>query len=452
MTVDLLVKGGRIIDPEFVYEANIAIDEGKIVAIGSDASMAPATRTIDVHGMYVLPGIIDAHVHFREPGLEYKEDFSSGSMAAIFGGVTSVCDMPNVKPPTQDAASFKLKLQRGLEKSLVDFAIFGVVLPTNMDKIQELKDEGVIGFKIFMGETVGNLPSPDDWELVEGFREIAKTGLRVGVHAENRSITTHLVSRFKDAGMSDAIYHLLSRPSISEAEAIQRAILFADYCKAKLHIFHTSSKEGVDVIRRAKRAGSEVTAETCPHYLLLDGEEGLRKMGPLIKMNPPVRTLDNAEALWGGLKDHTIDMIATDHSPHSHEEKFKANIWEAIAGWPGVETFLPLMLTEVNKGRLSLNEIARDMSEQPACVWGFYPRKGRIGIGSDGDLTVVDLKKEWVIRSENLHSKSRFTPFDGWKAKGSIEYTIIRGDVLFEQGQITPDEHKARLITPQRIY
>jgi len=450
MTVDLVVRGGYIVDSEFVYKAGIAINAGKIVAIGSDESMPSATRTIDVHGMFVLPGIIDAHVHFREPGLEYKEDFSSGSTAAVCGGVTSVCDMPNVKPPTQDAASFKLKLQRGLEKSLVDFAIFGVVLPTNMDKIQELKEEGVIGFKIFMGETVGNLPSPDDWELVESFREIAKTGLRVGVHAENRSITTHLVSQFKDAGKNDPIFHLLSRPSISEAEAIQRAVLFADYSKAKLHIFHTSSSEGVDVIRRAKREGSEVTAETCPHYLLLDGEDGLRKMGPLMKMNPPVRTLDNAEALWRGLKDRTIDMITTDHSPHSHQEKFNANIWEAIAGWPGVETFLPLMLTEVDKGRLPLNEIARYMSEQPARVWGFYPQKGRIGIGSDGDLTVVDLKKEWIIRSENLHSKSKFTPFDGWKVKGSIEYTIVRGDVLFEQGQVTPDGHKARLITHQR--
>jgi len=450
MTVDLVVKGGYIVDSEFVYKAAIAIDEGKIVAIGSDESMPSATRTIDVHEMFVLPGIIDEHVHFREPGLEYKEDFLSGSMAAVAGGVTSVGDMPNVNPPTQDAASFKLKLQKGLEKSLVDFAIYGVVLPTNIDKIQELKEAGVIGFKIFMGETVGNLPSPDDWELIESFREIAKTGLRVGVHAENRSINAHLASQFINAGKNDPIYHLLSRPSISEAEAIQRAILFAKYSKAKLHIFHMSSAEGVDIIRMAKREGVDVTAETCPHYLLLDGEEGLRKMGSLMKMNPPVRTLDHAEALWRGLKDGTIDTIGSDHSPHSNQEKFNANIWKAIAGWPGVETLLPLMLTEVNRGRLSLNEIVRYMSEKPARVWGFYPQKGRIGIGSDGDLTVVDLKKEWIIRAENLHSKSKFTPFDGWKVKGSIEYTIIRGDVLFEQGQITPDGHKARLITPQR--
>jgi len=450
MTVDLVVKGGYIVDSEFVYKAAIAIDAGKIVAIGSDKSMPSATRTIDVHGIFVLPGIIDEHVHFREPGLEYKEDFLSGSMAAVAGGVTSVGDMPNVNPPTQDAASFKLKLLKGLEKSLVDFAIYGVVLPTNIDKIQELKEAGVIGFKIFMGETVGNLPSPDDWELIESFREIAKTGLRVGVHAENRSINTHLASQFINAGKNDPIYHLLSRPSISEAEAIQRAILFAKYSKAKLHIFHTSSAEGVDIIRMAKREGVDVTAETCPHYLLLDGEEGLRKMGSLMKMNPPVRTLDHAEALWKGLKDGTIDTIGSDHSPHSNQEKFNANIWKAIAGWPGVETLLPLMLTEVNRGRLSLNEIVRYMSEKPARVWGFYPQKGRIGIGSDGDLTVVDLKKEWIIRSENLHGKSKFTPFDGWKVKGSIEYTIIRGDVLFEQGQITPDGHKARLITPQR--
>jgi allantoinase len=449
MTVDLVVKGGHIITPEYTFKGAIAINDGKIVAIGSDVAMPDADRTVNAEGLYVLPGIIDAHVHFREPGLEYKEDFRTGSIAAVYGGVTSVCDMPNVKPPTQDASSFRLKLQRALEKSIVDFGIFGVVLPTNLDKIPELKEVGVIGFKIFMGETVGKLPSPDEWELIMSFKEIAKTGLRVGVHAENRSITTHLVNKFKNQGRNDAILHLESRPSISEAEAIQRAILFASYAGAKLHIFHTSSKEGVEILRRAKAIGTPVTAETCPHYLLLDGAEGLKKMGPLVKMNPPVRTLDHAEALWKGLKDGSVDMIATDHSPHAPDEKFKNNIWEAIAGWPGVETFLPLMLNEVNNGRLTLNEIALYMSKRPAQVWGFFPKKGAIKIGSDGDLTIVDLKKEKTIKAEELHSKSKFTPFDGWKVRGSPVYTIIRGNVVFQGGELTLDGHKGRLITPQ---
>lgn len=448
MTVDLVVKGGSIVTPEGTFKGAIAIDGGKIISIGTDASMPNANKVINAEGLYVLPGIIDAHVHFREPGLEYKEDFYTGSLAAIYGGVTSVCDMPNVNPPTQDASSFRLKLQRALEKSLVDFGIFGVVLPTNIDKIQELKSEGVIGFKIFMGETVGRLPSPDDWELILSFKEIAKTGLRVGVHAENRAITTHLVNEFKKQGKNEPILHLESRPSISEAEAIQRAALFARHCGTKLHIFHTSSKEGVEIIRLFKSLGVDITAETCPHYLLLDGAEGLKKLGPLIKMNPPVRTLEHAEALWNGLKDGTIDMITTDHSPHAPEEKFKDDIWEAIAGWPGVETLVPLMLNEVNRGRLTLNEVSLYMSERPAKVWGFYPKKGALKIGSDGDLTIVDMKVEKVIKAEELHSKSKFTPFDGWRVKGWPVYTIIRGRVVLQKGELTPDGHKGELITP----
>jgi dihydroorotase len=450
MTVDLVVKGGTIVGHNGSFEGFVAVDDGKIAAVGRAAAMPQADKVIDASGMYVFPGIIDAHVHFREPGLEYKEDFKTGSMAAAAGGVTTVVDMPNVVPPTQDAQSFRLKLDRALEKSLVDFAILGVVLPTNIDKIQELANGGVIGYKIFMGETVGNLPSPDDWELVLAFQEIARTGLRVCVHAENRSITTHLANEFKKMGRTDALAHLESRPAISEEEAIMRAVTFIKPFGTKLHIVHVSSKNGVDAIRLAKSQGLPVTGETCPHYLLLDGAEALKKMGSLVKMNPPVRTREHAEALWNGLKTGILDMIATDHSPHAKEEKFKDNIWEAIAGWPGVETMLPLMLTEVNNGKLTLSEIVRYMSEGPAKVWDMYPRKGSLQIGADGDLTIVDMKKEDVIRAEDLHSKSKLTPFDGWKVKGKPIYTIVGGRIVMEKGEIYEDAGRGRFIKPLR--
>jgi allantoinase len=447
VVVDLVVKNGLIVFPEYTVRGAIAIDEGKIVAIGSGETMPNAERVIDAEGLYVLPGIIDAHVHFREPGLEYKEDFYTGSIAAVCGGVTAVCDMPNVNPPTKDRESFMLKLEKAKSKSLVDFGIFGVVLPDNIDRIQELRDAGVVGYKIFMGETVGRLASPDDWELVIAFRKIAETGLRVGVHAENRAITDHLVNEFKRSGKMQPIYHLESRPSISEAEATQRAILFSSISRTKLHIFHLSSREGVEIIRETKTRGLPVTAETCPHYLLLDGEKALKELGPVVKMNPPVRSLEHAEALWRGLKEGVIDMIASDHSPHTPEEKFKDNIWEAIAGWPGVETMLPLILNEVGRGRITINDVVKYMSEGPAKVWGFYPKKGALRIGSDGDLTIVDLREEYTIKAEELHSKNKFTPFDGWKVKGKPIYTIIRGAVVYEKGQINL-EHRGQLITP----
>lgn len=448
MPVDLLVKGGTIVTSSQLVEGCIAIDNGKIVAIGKEETMPKAEKVINATGMFVLPGIIDAHVHFREPGLEYKEDFRTGSMAAAAGGVTTVVDMPNVVPPTQDKESFNLKLERALQKSLVDFAILGVVLPTNIDKIAELAREGVIGYKIFMGETVGNLPSPDDWELILAFEEIAKTGLRVCVHAENRSITTHLVNEFKKKGRTDPLAHLESRPAISEEEAIMRAVVFTKPFGTKLHIVHVSSKNGVEAIKLAKSMGLPVTGETCPHYLLLDGAEAIQKLGSLLKMTPPVRTLDHAEALWNGLKTGVLDIIATDHSPHSKEEKFKDNIWEAIAGWPGVETMLPLMLNEVNKGRLTLQEIVKYMSEGPAKVWDMYPQKGCIALGVDGDLTIIDMSKKHNIKAENLHSKSKLTPFDGWTVQGVPVYTIVGGRVVMENGQVYEDAERGKLIKP----
>ena len=450
MTVDLVVKNGTIVSPNGSFKGFIAIDDGKIVAVGEVASIPQADKVIDASGMFVLPGIIDAHVHFREPGLEYKEDFRTGSMAAAAGGVTAVVDMPNVVPPTQDAQSFRLKLSRAVEKSLVDFAILGVVVPTNIDKIQEMANEGVVGYKIFMGETVGNLPSPDDWELVLAFQEIAKTGLRVCVHAENRSITTHLINEFKKMGRTDALAHLESRPEISEEEAIMRAVTFTKPFRTKLHIVHVSSRNGVDAIRLAKSQGLPVTGETCPHYLLLDGVEAMKKMGSLVKMNPPVRTREHAEALGNGLKTGVLDIIATDHSPHTKEEKFKDNIWEAIAGWPGVETMLTLILTEVNNGRLTLSEVIKYMSEGPARVWGMYPQKGSLQIGADGDLTIIDMKKEDVIRAENLHSKNKLTPFDGWRVKGKPVYTIVGGRIVMEKGELYDDAGRGKLIKPLR--
>jgi allantoinase len=446
--VDLVVEGGTIATPHGSFEGAIAIDQGKIVAIGSSPVMPQANRSVDASGLFVLPGIIDGHVHFREPGFEYKEDFHTGSTAAAFGGVTAIFDMPNVNPPTQDAQSFNLKLEKAKQKCIVDFGIVAVMLPTNLGKTEELAKQGVIGFKIFMGETVGNLPSPDDWELVLAFEAVAKTGLRVGVHAENRQMTDHLANKLKKAGRTDALAHLESRPSISEAEAIARAITLTRPFGAKLHIHHLSSAEGMALVQEAKEKGFPVTAETCPHYLLMDGRTEMQKQGSLLKMNPPVRTREHAEALWRGLKGGAVDMIATDHSPHTKEEKSKSNIWEEIAGWPGVETLVPLMLNEVNKGTITLNEVTKYMSENPAMVWGVYPTKGCLSLGSDGDLTIVDLKIKREIKAEDLHSKNKLTPFESWTVRGVPVYTIVGGRVVMEKGRINENSGRGKLVTP----
>jgi dihydroorotase-like cyclic amidohydrolase len=200
----------------------------------------------------------------------------------------------------------------------------------------------------------------------------------------------------------------------------------------------------------AKGQGIPITAETCPHYLLIDGRT-IEKLGPLLKMNPPVREPQHSKALWVGLKSGAVDMIATDHSPHTKEEKLRPSIWEAIAGWPGVETMLPLMLNEVNKGTLTISEVAKYMSENPARVWGMYPQKGSLSVGSDGDLTLVDLGAQATIKAERLHSKNKLTPFDGWQVKGIPTCTIVGGRVVMYKGEVYDDAGKGKLIKPNAV-
>ncbi|MBI2304824.1 MAG: allantoinase AllB [Chloroflexi bacterium] len=446
MSVDLVVKNGTVVAPDFSYEANLVIHGGKFVAITRDKDLPSAKAVVDAAGCYVLPGIIDAHVHFREPGMTYKEDFATGTTAAACGGVTTIIDMPNVVPITSTVANFKDRVALLTPKALVDFGLLAVIVQDNLEEIVPLGKTGVIGFKIFMGETIGNIPAPDDGAILEAFSNVAKTGLRCGVHAENNQIMQYLIKKLKAQGRTDPLAHAESRPNVCEAEAIQRAILFAREAGSRLHIYHMSTKEGVELVGEAKARGQDVTAETGPHYLLM-GNEDMPRLKSVLKMNPPVRTKDNAEKLWQGLLDGRVDMIATDHSPHTPEEKFKDSIFDAIAGFVGVEICVPIMLTEVNKGTLSINKYVQLASENPARVWDMYPQKGTIQVGADGDLTIVDMSREGMVDSDKLHSKNRITPFNGWKTKGAPVCTIVRGQVVMKEGQIT-GEPKGRLVCP----
>ena len=446
MSYDLVIKNGTLATPEATLKANVGVKGGQIAAIASGP--LDGEKVIDAKGLHVLPGLIDGHVHFRDPGLTYKEDFATGSQAAAAGGICTIIDMPNTKPPLSTAEAFREKASLGESKSCVDFGVVAVVVQDNVDRIPELATTGILGYKIFMGETVGAIPAPDDGAMLEAFGLIAKTGLRVGFHAENNQIMQHLIKRFKAQGRTDALAHLESRPEISEADAIQKVILFAQSTGAKVHIYHMSSRKGMELVATGKGAGVDVTAETGPHYLLLDGPSDMPRLKAMLKMNPPVRGKEHGAALFKGLLDGSVDMIATDHSPHTLEEKLKENIWEAIPGFCGVETSVPLMLTQVNAGRLTLNQYVQVASENPARVWGMYPKKGRLAVGSDADFTLVDMKQEGVIRSERLHSRSQVSPFDGYKVKGLPVYTIVRGNVVMQHGEVNPAPI-GKLVTPQ---
>jgi len=436
MVMDLVIRNGKIVTPQAVHEGDdIAVTDGKIAAINTQGSFPEAKEVIDATGKYVLPGIIDVHVHFREPGATYKEDFESGSMGAAAGGVTAVMDMPNNTPFCSTVEALKQKREMIKSKAYVDYGFVVAIVGDTVEEVPKLPAAGANVFKIFMGETVGGLPAPDDAGILRAFQLVAETGLRVGVHAENRDITEYFTAVLKKAGRTDPLAHVEARPNIAEAENIQRAILFAAEAGCNLHIYHLSSKEGVQLLRAAQEVGIPVSAETGPHYLLLDCDY-MKKVGSVLKMNPPVRSRENGDMLWEGLLDGTVEVIATDHSPHIPEEKVKDNIWEAIPGFPGVETQVPLMLTQVNEGRLSLSTYVKLASENPARLFNLYPRKGTMQTGTDADFTIVDMDKEDVISGQKLHSKSKITPFEGWKVKGLPIYTIVRGNIVMKDGEV----------------
>jgi dihydroorotase len=442
MKADLVVKNGWVVTPQQTFKGGVAISNGVFVTIGTDDSLPDGKEVIDVKGKHILPGLIDAHVHFRDPGMTHKEDFATGSTAAVCGGISTIVDMPNVIPPTDNAEQVGVKKRIAESKSLCDFAVLGVIHQTNSADILPMAKAGAIGYKIFFGETIGNLPFPDDGMCVEVFSNITESNIPLCVHAENRQIQHYWTTKIKAEGKRDPIYWEQTRPYLCEAEGVSHLIFFAENFKTKLHIVHVSTKQAAQMVKDAKARGLRVTAETGPHYLLREPAD-MAKVGPLLKMNPPIRGKEHADVLWDGLLNGYIDMIATDHSPHTLEEKgcdingkmLKPAIWDCISGFCGVETSVPLMLTEVNKRRMTLNHYVKIASENPAKVWQMYPKKGAIALGSDGDITIVDMDKEATIDARKLHSKNVPTPWGGWKVKGVPIGTIVRGHVQMRDGE-----------------
>jgi dihydroorotase len=448
--VDLVIKNARLVAHTHTSEGvGVAIQNGKIVAIMEDEQLPGARQVLDAQGLYVLPGIMDCHVHFRQPGLEYKGEWRTESEAAIHGGVTFVCDMPNTKPPTHDAEQVRVKQEIAEANSFIDFGIFGLLAHDNYDDLVPMADAGVIGYKVFMGETIGNIPAPDDGQLFESLGLIAEIGLRVAVHAENDAIMQHGIRRLKAEGRTDPLAHRDSRPVVAEVESITRLATLARYTGAKIHICHLSSGDGADAIAAARAAGVDVTSETAPHYLLID-EDQYGRVWNHLRMNPPVRGGGHGERLYQGLVSGAVDMIATDHSPHTEEEKAPHNVWEAISGFVGVEIAARLMLSEfVNSGKLSLNKYVELTSWNPAHAFGIYPQKGAIQVGCDADFAFVDLERPWKIDRFQLHSKNRVTPFHEWEGKGQPVWTMVKGQLVMREGE-TLGERRGTLVRPLR--
>jgi dihydroorotase len=425
-TVDLVINGGSIVSPDAEYRASIAIKHGVIHAIGAPEAMPQARETLDARGLHILPGAIDVHVHFRDPGYPQKEDFSSGTAAAAFGGVTTVFDMPNTLPTVGTPEALAAKHKIAAEKAYVDYGLYAVLGEDSIEHVTRLIDGGIIGFKLYMGNTFGRIPSPTTGAMLEAFEVVAPTGKRISLHAETNSIMERRESRLRAAGRTEPIAHLAARPAVVAVEAVARAAILAEWTGARIHVLHISSAAELRPLAEAKARGVEITGETCPHYLLLS-EVDYEKFGGIVRVNPPVREAPNRQPLWDALMDGTIDMIATDHAPHTPEEKTRNDIWTVDCGFPGVETQMPLMLTEINRGRATIQDYVRWSAEAPAKIWGLYPRKGALTVGSDADVAIVDLNRRWTIDDALIQSRSKISPWHGRQATALPVHTIVRG-------------------------
>jgi dihydroorotase len=426
VTADLILAGGKVVSPDAVIDAAVAIKDGKILTVGALEAMPPAKETVDVSGMHVLPGAIDVHVHFRDPGYPQKENFASGTAAAAFGGVTTIFDMPNTIPTVGTPEVLAAKHKMASEKAHVDFGLYAVLGEDTIENVPALIETGVIGFKLYMGNTFGKIASPSTGAMLEAFEVVAPTGKRISLHAETNSIMERRETRLRQAGRTDPLAHLASRPAVVAIEAVSRAAILAEWTGARIHILHISSADELRPLREAKARGVDITGETCPHYLMLSADDYAKNAG-VIRVNPPVREKRNQEPLWAALADGTVDIIATDHAPHSREEKTRNDMFDVDCGFPGVESQMPLMLTEVNAGRMTIMDYVAMSAAKPAKIWGLYPRKGVIVPGAEADIAVVDLKREMTLDDTKLQSCAKITPWHGRKVKGLPIHTLVRG-------------------------
>lgn len=432
--VDLVIRGASVVSPERICRAAVAVAGEHIVAVGHDDTMPPARQEMRADGLYLLPGAIDSHVHFRDPGYPHKETWKSGSAAAAMGGVTTVFEMPNTNPPTGTVEALRLK-QKAAESSYVDFGIHGLLGDDTVERLEELLDAGVTSFKAFVGNTFGNLPAPTDGALLEGFEKLAPLGIRTVVHAENSSILFRRQKKMQAAGRIDAMAHLAARPAVAEIEAIGRVLALAEWTGARVHIAHHSAADSLFLLRQARERGVDVTAETCPQYLLLNTDH-MRTLGGVMRLNPPIREPRHNQPLWDALMDGTLDMIATDHAPHAPEEKTRESIWECDCGFPGVETQMPLMLTEVNRGRATLMDYVRWSAVNPAKAWGLYGTKGVIAPGAHADIAFVDMGRTGVLSQNRLQSISKISPWNGRTVQGYPLHTLLRGRFVMRDGRL----------------
>lgn len=433
-TLSLVIRNARVLLESGIVHGGLAVQEGKICAVATDNHLPDADRIIDADNKLLVPGFIDGHAHIHDPTMLAHEDFTTGTMAAAAGGITAIVDMP-LTNQVDSPSAVEEKIKTGEEMSLTDFTFYaGMLNPDNVNMIPAMIEKGIAGFKAFTAEPY----QTSNGVITRALSEVSEYGGHITIHSEDQGILDEFSNDFE--GDWDApISHSLSRPNLAEQLAVRQNISIAKTTGGHLHIAHVTTKEGVTEVERGKLQGVMVTTEVCPHHLVFERDE-MNRLGPKSKMNPPLRSRQDRSALWSALLRGSIDMTVSDHAPCPLEKKEvgQNDIRESWSGVDGVQMIMRVLLSEgISKGRLSLSRLIRVGSRNPARIFGLYPKKGTIRVGADADLVIVDPYREEKIDSEMMFSKCGWTLYEGMTMKGVPEMTFVRGNSVFEDGQIT---------------
>jgi dihydroorotase len=442
---DLLIRNGQVVTSAGVEMRSLGIQDGRVAAILAPDEDTSAREVLDLHRQLVMPGLIDAHVHYREPGLVHKEGFVTGSLAAAAGGVTTVMVMPTDNPMTTTAELFIEKKELAAGRCHVDYALQAGLGP-DVQHVRALADLGAVSFEIFMADLAPPMLTERTSDLLNALAAVRDVAGVAGITPGDDSIVLALSAAAQARGATDRLDFARTRPPIAEAVGLARACIAVAETGVRAHIRQVSCAASVAVLRAL--APKSLSSEVTPHNLCLDEQEIVRQ-GPIAKVVPPLRPRSDIDAVREALRDGLIQMVATDHAPHLPKEKDAGlnDIWKAPGGFPGLQTFLPLMLRLVADDVLTYRDLVRVCCEEPARRFGLYPRKGALGIGADADIVVVDPQRPFTLRNADQQSKAAMTPFDGWEIPATPTLAFLRGNVIMRDGR-PQGEARGNFISP----
>jgi len=433
LPVDLVIYNGKININDAFITAGLAIDEGRIVKVAKKTNMPSASEEIDINEHFILPGLIDVHTHLRDQKQSYKEDFSTGTAAAAAGGITLCLDMPNNEPVTMDAESLKERMRAAAGRALVNVAFYSA-FPRESAEISHVVDEGAVAFKLFLTKQIGGVEIDSDDALEKAFHQVRQCDVPVAVHAEDRASLESAMKGLKQTKRNDIDAYLKAHSPDVEEKAVNRILKLVEKTKSHTHFCHISSKLGLDAVLDGKKSGLPISCEVTAHHLMLSSVD-LKRCGTIALSDPPLRSKQDIEALWEALSQGSIDIIASDHAPHLFEEKKAESIWHVKPGFPNLETIVPLILAQINKGRLTIADLVRLMAENPAKIFHLNER-GHLAKGYHADVIIVDMHKEYKINASKFYSKAKYSPFDGWRVKGKPIKTFVNGRLVMDDSEI----------------